>query len=70
MRLILQNIKETHSIVKVDGEIVDDVMLADGNPNIRVLDIQGSNIDVNGHISDVVGQELFFNFETENFELR
>lgn len=70
MILILQNKHIVTSTVKVDGVVVDEEVLASGEPNIRVLDIQGSTIEVNGHVSEVVGEELYFNFETENFEIR
>lgn len=70
MILILQNKHIVTITVKVDGVVVDEEVLASGEPNIRVLELQGSTIEVNGHVSGFVADILFFNFETHEFELR
>lgn len=73
--MIIINKKSIHSVVKVNGVIVDDQFLPNGindHYNERVLEIIGE-IDVNGNIysSEIPeGKELYFNFETEKFYLQ
>jgi len=70
----IKNIIETQLIVKVDGVVIDDCVLADGNPNVRVINFNveiGQVISVN-EFEDIVGNEteIIFNFETQKFEVR
>jgi hypothetical protein len=70
----IKNIIETQLIVKVDGVVIDDCVLADGNPNVRVINFNveiGQVISVN-EFEHIVGNEteIIFNFETQKFEVR
>jgi hypothetical protein len=72
--ITIQNLMQTQLIVKVDGVVIDDCVLADGNPNIRVITFNieiGQVISVN-QFQHIVGneREIFFNFETQKFEVR
>jgi hypothetical protein len=72
--ITINNKKETQLIVKVDGVVIDECVLADGNPNIRVISFNieiGQVISVN-EFEHIVGDEteIFFNFETQKFEVR
>jgi hypothetical protein len=69
--ITIKNIIETQLILKVDGVVIDDCVLADGNPNIRVIDFNieiGQLISVN-EFEHIVGNEseILFNFETQQF---
>lgn len=73
--MILRNKQAVRSIVKVNGVVVDEQFLPNGindHYNERVLNVSGE-IDVNGNIYSgeiLENKELYFNFETEKFELR
>jgi hypothetical protein len=72
--ITIQNIIQTQLIVKIDGQLIDECVLAEGNPNVRLINFNieiGQLISVN-EFEHIVGNEteIFFNFETQKFEVR
>jgi hypothetical protein len=72
--ITIQNLMQTQLIVKVDGVVIDECVLAEGNPNVRVINFNveiGQLISVN-QFEHIVGNEseIIFNFETQKFEVR
>jgi hypothetical protein len=72
--ITIQNKNQTQLIVKVDGVVIDECVLAGGNPNVRVINFNpeiGQLISIN-EFEHIVGNEseIIFNFENQKFEVR
>jgi hypothetical protein len=44
--ITIKNTKETPLKIELNGQIIDECLLADGNPNVRVLDVDISISDI------------------------
>jgi hypothetical protein len=64
--ITIKNTKKTHLIVKINGQVIDECILADGNPNVRVLDVDIAITDIltiNGQQVEISSNDLICNLK-------
>jgi len=61
--ITIENRQETPLKIELNGQIIDECLLADGNPNVRVLDVDILTTDIltiNGQQVEISSNDLIY----------
>jgi len=64
--ITIENRQETPLKIELNGQIIDECLLADGNPNVRVLDVDIAITDIltiNGEQIEISSNDLICNLK-------